>query len=132
MEATAPSVTVRDAPSGKGKGLFAATDIAKGGFIAEYTGTKVASKAADDSKSRYLFEIDDEWTIDAQDGGGVARFINHSCEPNTEAEIEDSRINIYAVRHIRKGEEITIDYGEEYYDEFIRPFGCKCSAKKHH
>ena len=130
-------MTVKDARSGKGRGLFADANIGKGTFIAEYTGTKVSSKAADEMQSRYLFEIDDEWTIDAEHGGSVARYINHSCEPNTEAEIEEGddseyHINIYAVKDIPAGEEITIDYGEEYYDEFIRPYGCKCGAKKHH
>ncbi len=132
METTAPSVIVKHAHSGKGQGLFADTDISKGAFVAEYTGTKVSTKAADASKSRYLFEVDDEWTIDATEDNGVARYINHSCEPNTEAEIVDDRIIISAIQAIKKGEEITIDYGDEYYDEFIRPHGCKCSALKHH
>lgn len=132
MEATAPSMTVKDARSGKGQGLFADADIAKGTFVAEYTGTKMSSKAADAMESRYLFEIDDKWTIDAEHGGSVARFINHSCEPNTEAEIVNGRIIISAIKKITKGGEITIDYGDEYYDEFIRPYGCKCTAAKHH
>jgi SET domain-containing protein len=129
---TVANVRVEESGFGKGRGLFAGTDIAKGAFVAEYTGTKVSSKAADAMKSRYLFEIDDQWTIDAEHGGGVARYINHSCEPNTEAEIEDGHINIYAVKNISNGEEVTIDYGDEYYDEFIRPVGCKCGALKHH
>ena len=81
--------------------------------------------------NKYLFEIDDKWTIDAEQGGSVARYINHSCEPNTEAEIIDGRIVISAISNIKNGEEITIDYGDEYYDEFIRPYGCKCGATKH-
>ncbi|OGG68935.1 hypothetical protein A3C20_01715 [Candidatus Kaiserbacteria bacterium RIFCSPHIGHO2_02_FULL_55_25] len=132
MEATAPSVQVKEAGLGKGQGLFADADIKKGAFVAEYTGTKVDSKAADAMKSKYLFEVDDEWTIDAEHGGSVARYINHSCEPNTEAEIVGGRITISAIKKITKGEEITIDYGDEYYDEFIRPYGCRCGAKKHH
>ena len=132
MEATAPSVQVKEAGLGKGQGLFADADIKKGAFVAEYTGTKVDSKAADAMKSKYLFEVDDEWTIDAEHGGSVARYINHSCEPNTEAEIIDGRIVISAISNIKNGEEITIDYGDEYYDEFIRPYGCKCSAAKNH
>lgn len=131
MEATAPSVIVKEAGPGKGQGLFADADIRKGVFVAEYTGTKVDSKAADAMKSKYLFEIDDEWTIDAEYGGSVARYINHSCDPNTEAEIVDGRIIISAIKKITKGEEITIDYGDEYYDEFIRPQGCKCGARRH-
>ena len=52
MEATAPSVTVKDASSGKGQGLFADADIKKGAFVAEYTGTKVDSKEADAMKKQ--------------------------------------------------------------------------------
>ena len=115
-----------------GEGLFAALPIKKGDFILEYTGTKIPTKVADEMTSRYLFEIDEQWTIDGSPRSNTARYINHACEPNTEAEIEDDRIMIYAIRDIKKGEELTIDYDTEYFDEFIRPVGCKCIAAKHH
>ena len=116
---------------GTGEGLFAALPIKKGDFILEYTGTKIPTKVADEMTSRYLFEIDEQWTIDGSPRSNTARYINHSCEPNTEAEIEGDRIMIYAIRDIKKGEELTIDYDSEYFDEFIRPVGCKCPAKTH-
>ncbi len=115
-----------------GQGLFAARDIHNGDFILEYTGKKVPTPYADTLKSRYLFEIDEEWTIDGSPLSNTARYINHSCEPNTVARIKDGRIMIYAQKNITKGEEITIDYDTEYFDEFIQPIGCKCSAAKHH
>ena len=117
---------VRTSGPGLGRGLFANENIKKGAFILEYTGKKIPTVLADTLKSRYLFELDSEWTIDGSARSNTARYINHSCEPNTEAEIRDGRILIHAVRPIRKGEEVTIDYDEEYFDEFIRPVGCKC------
>lgn len=117
---------VREASPGLGKGLFAARTYAKGEFIVEYTGTKIPSSTADALKTRYLFELDEAWTIDGEDESNIARYINHSCKPNAEAEIHDGHILISATRRIFPGEEITIDYGEEYFDEFIRPSGCRC------
>lgn len=115
-----------------GQGLFAQSGIKKGEFIIEYTGNKIPTAVADTMKdSRYLFEIDEEWTIDGSSRSNTARYINHSCDPNTEAEIDDGHIMITAVRNIKKGEELTIDYDVEYFDDFIRPVGCKCSAAKH-
>ncbi len=110
-----------------GEGLFAGAHIAQGDFIAEYTGRKISSKFADTLKTRYLFEVDERWTIDGELSSNIARYINHSCIPNAEAEIHDSHIFILATRDIRPGEEITIDYGQEYFDEFIKPHGCKCA-----
>lgn len=114
-----------------GLGLYATEDIPKGAFIMEYTGKKIPTKIADTMTTRYLFELDEEWTIDGEDESNTARYINHSCDPNTEAEITDGHIMISAVRRIKKGEEVTIDYDKEYFDEFIKPVGCKCKARKH-
>lgn len=94
----------------------------------EYTGEKIPTKDADKSGSRYLFEINKKWTIDGPVPLNTAGYINHACDPNTEAEIEDGRIMIYATRDIASGEELTIDYGEEYFNEFIEPAGCKCRS----
>ncbi len=116
-----------------GQGLFAQCDVPKGEFILEYTGKKIPTAVADAMKdSRYLFEIDEEWTIDGSALSNTARYINHSCDPNTEAEIVDGHIMITAAHDIKKGEELTIDYDTEYFDEFIKPVGCKCGAAKHH
>ena len=132
METVATPVVVKKSRSGTGQGLFAASTFKKGDFIAEYTGTKISTALADTSKSRYLFEIDSDWTIDGSPRSNIARYINHSCAPNAEAEIHDGRILISAVRTIEKDEEVTMDYDTEYFDEFIRPVGCKCVATKHH
>jgi len=127
MKAIDARFEIRRSKPGMGQGLFAAAPIKKGDFILEYTGKKIPTALADTMTSRYLFEIDEDWTIDGSPRSNTARYINHSCEPNTEAEIEDGRILIHAVRNIKKGEELTIDYDSEYFDEFIRPVGCKCA-----
>lgn len=132
MEREAPRVEVQEATSGVGKGLFAGEKIKKDAFIAEYTGRKITTAEADASKSRYIFELDDDWSIDGVPELNIAGYINHSCEPNAEADTVGGHIFISALRDIAAGEEITMDYGKEYYDEFIRPVGCKCAAKKHH
>ena len=122
---TSLAYVVRPCP-GTGHGLFAARRFRKGEFVVEYTGERISSSYADTLPSRYLFEIDSKWTIDASAEHNIGRFVNHSCEPNCEAEIEGGHVHFYALRTIEEGEELTIDYGEEYFDEFIRPTGCKC------
>ncbi|MCR4325911.1 MAG: SET domain-containing protein [Patescibacteria group bacterium] len=135
MHATeARRFVVREGRPGTGKGLFAKVPIRKGDFILEYTGKKIPTKIADEMSSRYLFEIDKKWTINGPVPKNTAGYINHACDPNVEAIIEegdDDRIMIYALRDIPAGAELTIDYGQEYFDEFIKPTGCKCSAGKH-
>ena len=117
---------VRKASPGTGHGLFAASAISASDFVLEYKGRHVPTATADSLKTRYLFEIDNTWTIDGSSRANRARYINHSCEPNCEASIRDGRVLIHALRDIKKGEELTIDYGEEYFKEFIEPHGCKC------
>ena len=128
MKQMDPRFEIRESP-GTGWGLFALQDIGEGDFILEYTGTKVPSKISETSGSKYLFEIDDVWTIDGAPHDNHARWINHACVPNVEAEIDqNNKIMIYALRDIVEGEELTIDYGEEYFDKFIKPVGCKCAT----
>ena len=117
---------IRPSRPGLGFGLFAARRIEKGSFVIEYTGRRVASAYADTLPTRYLFELDEAWTIDGSSRSNRARYINHACTPNAEGLILDGRILVHAVRDISEGEEITIDYGDEYFEEFIRPKGCKC------
>ena len=111
-----------------GLGLYSRMSIEAGEFVIEYTGTKIPTKIADELPTKYLFEIDDEWTIDGSSRTNIARYVNHSCAPNCEADVRDGRIYFEAVRDIEAGEELSIDYGEEYFDEFIKPFGCKCEG----
>ena len=118
---------IRKSRPGLGHGLFATAPLKSGDFVLEYTGRKIPTPRADTLPTRYLFEIDRRWTIDGSSRSNIARYINHSCSPNCEGDIRGGRILIYAARDIKKGEEFTIDYGEEYFDEFIKPVGCKCN-----
>ena len=118
---------VKRAGPGLGQGLFATSDFAEEDFLLEYKGRHIPAKEADELETRYLFELDNVWTIDGSSRGNTARYINHSCDPNCEARIEDGRVLIFALSKIAHGEELTIDYGEEYFDEYIKPRGCKCA-----
>ena len=126
MQNTQNKYLVRRAPLGMGLGLFASQNIKKGDYIIEYTGERITSAEAENRLTKYLFEIDDDYTIDGAARTNTARYINHLCRPNVEAEIENGQIKFYALRDIKEGEELGYDYGKEYVDEFIAPFGCKC------
>lgn len=116
--------------SSAGLGLFAARPFKKGERIIEYVGRTISSVEAYTSRSKYLFEVNKRKTIDGTVRTNIARYINHSCRPNCEPEIERGHIYIDAIKNIKEGEEFSYDYGEEYFNEHIRPFGCRC-AKKH-
>lgn len=113
--------------SATGLGLFATEPIKRGEFVIEYTGNKISNKEADEHPNRYLFSLNSRFTIDGSTRTNIARYINHSCLPNCTAYIESGkRIVIHATRAILAGEEFTYDYGSEYFDEYIKPTGCKC------
>ena len=109
-----------------GLGLFAARFFRKGERIIEYVGRTISNTEAYTSRSKYLFEVSARRTIDGTARTNIARYINHSCRPNCEPEIEHGHIFIDARKNIRAGEELSYDYGKEYLDEHIRPFGCRC------
>lgn len=117
---------VRVKKSRSGLGLFSFGSFYPGEFIVEYTGERISAEEADRRGGRYLFEIDEKTTIDGKTRQNMARYINHACKSNAEAEIEDDRIYVYAKQRIESGKEITIDYGKEYFDEFIKPYNCQC------
>lgn len=109
-----------------GLGLFAAKLIPSKAEIIEYVGKIIPMEEAMSSSGKYFFDLDNGFAIDGRSRKNLARYINHSCKPNAEAIIIDERIWIWSRKTIRTGEEITIDYGEEYFNEFIKPKGCKC------
>ena len=111
-----------------GLGLFALAPIRKGDCIIEYTGEKITSDEADQRGGKYLFTLTKDWVIDGKGRKNLARYINHSCRPNAEAEVDEDKMKvfIYAKRDIAAGEEITYHYGKEYWDEHIKPHGCRC------
>jgi SET domain-containing protein len=111
-----------------GLGLFATEPIRTGKFIIEYWGPLVRWDDVDNLQSKYLFDLNKRWAIDGAPRANTARYINHSCKPNAEPYGVKGKIKIYARRTIQPGEEITYDYGKEYFDEFLKPVGCKCQA----
>ncbi len=112
--------------SSAGLGLFASADIPKGACIIEYVGRVIKGEEEYTSRSKYLFEINSRKTIDGRDRSNTARYINHSCRPNAEIVIHNSRAFIFATRKISSGEEICYDYGKEYFDAHLKPAGCRC------
>jgi SET domain-containing protein len=111
-----------------GLGMFALAPIKKGQFIARYSGRKIDTETADELNNKYLFEINTRWTIDGATRRNVARYINHSCRPNAEAYFVGHVIKIRAIKNIKLEEEITYNYGRDYFDCFIKAVGCKCIA----
>jgi uncharacterized protein len=109
-----------------GLGLFAGEELPKGACIIEYVGRRVSGEEEYTSKSKYLFEVNKRLTIDGKPKWNKAGYINHSCRPNADPEIRNRRVYIMAKRRIKEGEEITYDYGTEYFKEHIKPFGCRC------
>jgi len=114
--------------SSAGLGLFAGEDIPNDTCVIEYVGRVLPKEEAETSKSRYLFEISKAKTIDGKPSLNKAGYINHACDPNCETEIHRGRVFIRAIKSIKTGEELTYDYGEEYIEEFIKPYGCKCAT----
>jgi SET domain-containing protein len=119
--------------SSAGLGLFAAKDIPKGTCVIEYVGRVISKEEEYTSRSRYLFEVNKNKTLDGTTRGNTARYINHSCRPNCETTIYKGRVFIFTTRKIRKGEELAYDYGKEYFNEYFKKTGCKCAScmKKH-
>lgn len=113
----------------EGEGLFAAETISKGQLIVEYTGERISDAESERRGGRYLFEVKKNLVIDGSHPSHTARYINHACSPNAEAEHEvtEDRVYIRALRKLRPGEEITINYGKEYIRDIIEPDGgCRC------
>ena len=113
-----------------GLGMFAEELIRKGDFIIEYQGPLVHNDDIDSVANKYLFELNSRWTIDGSDRRNTARYINHSCKPNAAPYDVKGLMKIYAEKTIRPGEEITYDYGKEYFDSILADIGCKCPACK--
>ncbi|XP_019088588.1 PREDICTED: histone-lysine N-methyltransferase ATXR7-like isoform X3 [Camelina sativa] len=121
-------------------GLVALEPIEAEDFVIEYVGELIRSSISEIRErqyekmgigSSYLFRLDDGYVVDATKRGGIARFINHSCEPNCYTKIISvegkKKIFIYAKRHIDTGEEISYNYKFPLEDDKIP---CNCGAQK--
>lgn len=137
----APRVEVRNSPI-HGRGVFAVTAIPKGARILEYTGERMSHAEADrrygamheGSSHTMLFAATDKVVIDATRRGGPARWTNHSCSPNCEANEEDGRVFIDAIRAIRPGQELLYDYNlvleARHTAKQKREHPCHCGSRK--
>jgi len=113
-----------------GRGAFALRAIQPEQKVAEYLGElidKTESNKRCELNNEYIFTLDEQWDIDGNVSWNPARFINHSCEPNCEAVIEDGRIWIVAIRAIAMDEEITFNYGFDL--ESYRDYPCRCGTQ---
>ncbi len=109
-----------------GRGIFATEEIPKGVCIFEYIGTPVPESKQESSEGRYLFWTGKKKMVNGNVPENIARHINHSCRPNCEADGPDGRIFILTTRKIKAGEEINYDYGKGYFNDYIKPIGCRC------
>ena len=112
-----------------GLGLFAKRPIKKREKIAEYTGPRVSAEEAGRRErrgNRYLYEINPRVTIDGTPRSNLARYANHSCNPNAETYTYAGRVFIRAMRNIKPDEEITYDYGVDYLKLVIGRSRCQC------
>lgn len=131
-----------------GNGVFACVDLPADTTLIEYKGRRISHAEADDeyagsadSGHTFLFTLNEEFIVDANVGGNAARWINHSCEPNCRALIEEhagsdrrrDKVLIESLRPIAAGEELTYDYGivldEPHSARMKKIWACRCGAK---
>jgi len=124
----------------QGVGGFALRPIPAGVRIIEYAGERLTPAQADarypdvegERHHTFLFAIDDDVVVDAAVDGNEARFINHSCDPNCDAVIDEGRIWIESIRDIATGEELAYDYAylleERHTPSAKRRYPCHCGS----
>jgi hypothetical protein len=123
------------------KGVFAKKDTPKGTKIIEYVGEKITKKESEKrihkqyekaeknnkEGENYIFDLNKKYDIDGNVPWNIAKYINHSCNKNCEVENIDDELWFISTRNIKKGEEITFNYGFDYKDH--KDFPCKCGSK---
>ena len=125
-----------------GNGVFAVQNLAKEEALIEYAGEVISWKEAlrrhphdpGNPNHTFYFHVDEKHVIDGKFGGNSSRWINHSCAPNCEAEEDNGRIFIKALRNIKAGEELFFDYGLiidlPLTKALKAEYACWCGAKK--
>jgi uncharacterized protein len=110
-----------------GLGLIASKEIPREKRLIEYFGPRISNEEVEKSLGKYFFGVNSKWSVDGSPRTNIARYINHSCRPNAEARISTrGRIWIWSIKRIKPGEEIAYDYGKEYFENVIKPMGCRC------
>jgi SET domain-containing protein len=124
----AHGIEVRPSPI-DGNGCFATVPFRKGRKIAELAGERVsrvvAARRMRGKRRLHICAIDSYWGIDSSRGGNGTQYVNHSCQPNCFRRTVRGHIIFFALRDIRPGEEITLDYVESYHPDTKR---CRCNA----
>jgi SET domain-containing protein len=125
-----------------GKGVFAGRPLVAGETLIEYLGERISWPEAlkrhphDPSQPdhTFYFHVEGGDVLDANVGGNAARWINHACEPNCEAQERQGRVFITALRPIAQGEELFYNYGlvidERYTPAVKKRFECRCGAAR--
>ena len=115
------------------KGLYASKNIKAKQIVIHYKGKLVTKKEVeknpkfDNDKAIYLFNVNNRYDLDGDFEYNEARLINHSCNPNCEVDGKGLKLWIFALRDIKKDEELSYDYGFGY-DKDYKQFVCKCGA----
>jgi hypothetical protein len=112
-----------------GLGVFALQAIATGRKIGEIRGESIS---VDDARIRatrservMIVELSPRRAIDFSKSSDPMRYTNHSCRPNARLDIRQGRVEIYALRAIAVGEEITVHYGETHHQGRL---ACRCGS----
>lgn len=125
-----------------GRGVFTTRAIPKGTLLLEYLGERISHEEAgeryyaakDPDAFVLLFTVDRRVVIDGGAGGRAARYVNHSCDPNCEADEIGGRIFITAIRDIPAGAELTYDYNMEAPSplprDWRRRYACRCGTSR--
>ncbi len=124
----ARGLSIRKSPI-NGKGCFATIRFRCGRKIAEYAGELITNLEAERRAHRATLRIcaiDGRWSLDGSLGGNGTHYINHSCEPNAYMKTIYGHVLFFALRDIRPGEEITVDYEDTLHPDSKR---CRCGAK---
>jgi SET domain-containing protein len=123
----APGLTVKRSRI-HGRGCFATKPFAARRKVAEYTGERITNAEAERRGHRRVLRIsglDDRWSIDGARGGNGTHYINHSCRPNCFMQTIGGHLLVLALRDIRAGEEITVDYVDSMHSDRKR---CTCGV----
>jgi uncharacterized protein len=112
-----------------GKGAFALQPIPArrkiGNLGGEVISLREARKRAAQTKRVAMVEFGDGRALDASIHPNELRYVNHSCQPNTYMRVANSLVEFYSLRSIKKGEELTCNYGETHHDGKLK---CRCGA----
>ena len=112
-----------------GQGAFAAESIPARRKIGEIRGEAIsvreARRRAKGAARIMIVELSETRAIDASQSTDPLRFTNHSCQPNAVLRIRQGRVEFYAMRDVRVGEELTVNYGETHHEGKLR---CRCGA----